>query len=416
MPDSNVIILGGGAIGLSTAYFMNRSGFDVTVIDANELNSDIICSWGNSGMIVPSHIVPLAAPGVIKQGLKWLLDAESPFSIEFKPSIEMISWLWKFRKAANPGHVRAGAKLLQELGLRSRSLYLDIGDKIDIGLETNGILMLCNSELAIEDELKVSKMARDLGMNAVDLDQSGVQKLETGMTTNVIGGVHYPLDCNIDPILFMDLMQKYLIQKGVKFYYNKPVTELIINEDKIESVKSNNESWSADYIVLSAGSFSSKLIKKIGLKMPLMGGKGYSYTLESPQKKPSIPAILIEARIASTPMGSKWRFGGTMTVTDSNRSINQRKLLAMARFVKNYYPEYDSSWVHGCDPWVGLRPLSADGIPYIGSFKKFPNLIAATGHAMMGISMAPVTGEIVNNLILGKKPNFNLDMLSPDRF
>jgi D-amino-acid dehydrogenase len=88
----------------------------------------------------------------------------------------------------------------------------------------------------------------------------------------------------------------------------------------------------------------------------------------------------------------------------------------MARFVKNYYPEYDSSWVHGCDPWVGLRPLSADGIPYIGSFNKFPNLIAATGHAMMGISMAPVTGEIVNNLILGKKPNFNLDMLSPDRF
>ncbi len=416
MSHSNVIIIGGGAIGLSTAYYLNRSGLSVTIVDANEPNSEIICSWGNSGMIVPSHIVPLAAPGVIKQGLKWLLDAESPFSIELKPSLEMLSWLLKFRKAANSNHVESGAKLLQELGLRSRKLYLDIGEKIDIGLETNGILMLCNSESAMEEEFKISKMARDLGMEAIDLDQSGVQKLETGMRVDVKGGVHYPLDCNIDPVLFMDLMKTYLIQNGVTINYKKPITEIIVNQNRVESVKSNNESWSADYVVLSAGSFSSKLVKQIGLKMPLMSGKGYSYTLESPKTKPSVPAILIEARIASTPMGKKWRFGGTMTVTDSNRLINKKKLYAMARYVKNYYPEYESSWVHGFKPWVGLRPLSADGIPYIGSFKKIPNLIAATGHAMMGISMAPVTGEIINNIISGQKSNFNLKMLSPDRF
>ena len=416
MSHSNVIIIGGGAIGLSAAYYLNRSGLSVTIVDANEPNSEIICSWGNSGMIVPSHIVPLAAPGVIKQGLKWLLDAESPFSIELKPSLEMLSWLLKFRKAANSNHVESGAKLLQELGLRSRKLYLDIGEKIDIGLETNGILMLCNSESAMEEEFKISKMARDLGMEAIDLDQSGVQKLETGMRVDVKGGVHYPLDCNIDPVLFMDLMKTYLIQNGVTINYKKPITEIIVNQNRVESVKSNDESWSADYVVLSAGSFSSKLVKQIGLKMPLMSGKGYSYTLESPKTKPSVPAILIEARIASTPMGKKWRFGGTMTVTDSNRLINKKKLYAMARYVKNYYPEYESSWVHGFKPWVGLRPLSADGIPYIGSFKKIPNLIAATGHAMMGISMAPVTGEIINNIISGQKSNFNLKMLSPDRF
>ena len=293
---------------------------------------------------------------------------------------------------------------------------MNIGEKIDVGLETNGILMLCNSESAIEEEFKISKMARDLGMEAIDLDQSGVRKIETGMRVDVKGGVHYPLDCNIDPVLFMDLMKKHLVQNGVNINYNKPVTEIVVNQNKVESVKSNDESWSADYVVLSAGSFSSKIVKKIGIKMPLMSGKGYSYTLESPQKKPSLPAILIEARIASTPMGEKWRFGGTMTVTDSNRLINKKKLNAMARYVKNYYPEYESSWVNGFKPWVGLRPLSADGIPYIGSFKKFPNLIAATGHAMMGISMAPVTGEIVNNIISEQKPNFDLDMLSPDRF
>ncbi|SVC57315.1 uncharacterized protein METZ01_LOCUS310169, partial [marine metagenome] len=117
MPHSDVIIIGGGAIGLSSAYYINRMGYEVTVIDNNTPDQYDSCSWGSSGMIVPSHIVPLAAPGVIKQGLKWLLDPESPFSIEFKPTFEMVSWLWKFRKAANPRHVKDGAELLRQLNM-----------------------------------------------------------------------------------------------------------------------------------------------------------------------------------------------------------------------------------------------------------------------------------------------------------
>ncbi|MDP6339050.1 MAG: FAD-dependent oxidoreductase [Candidatus Marinimicrobia bacterium] len=416
MERSDVIIIGGGAVGLSCAYYLNQAGYNVTILDGGTADKKSSCSWGNSGMVVPSHIVPLAAPGVIKKGLKWLLDPESPFSIEFKPSLEMISWLWKFRRATNPNHVKAGAKVFRELGFTSRSLYLELGQEMDFGLESRGILMLCNSEKVLEEEFAISAMARELGMEGVDLDQRGVKAIETGMDTAILGGVHYPMDCNINPVLFLDVMQKYLRAGGVKIQYNTMIHGFQTNNGEIESVETKQGKWKANQFVLSAGSVAGKLAGIIGLKMPMMAGKGYSVTMESPVKKPALPAILIEARIASTPMGPNWRFGGTMTVTDSDRKINIRKLKAMLKSVQDYYPEYDLSWTEGLDPWVGLRPLSADGLPYIGPFKEYPNLIAATGHAMQGISLSPVTGKLVRDIISKKETGFDMDMLSPDRF
>ena len=416
MPHSDVIIIGGGAIGLSSAYYINRMGYEVTVIDNNTPDQYDSCSWGSSGMIVPSHIVPLAAPGVIKQGLKWLLDPESPFSIEFKPTFEMISWLWKFRKAANSKHVKHGADLLRQLSMHSRSLYLELDETMDFGLETNGILMLCNREDTLKEELAVSAMARDIGMTAEDLNPSEVNKLETGMLTDIAGGVHYPMDCHVNPVSYLFEMKKVLLESNVKIIHETKVEGLSIENGKVISVTTGKNTWTGKNFVLSAGSFSAELVNKIKLKIPLMAGKGYSVTMESPPQKPAIPAILVEARIASTPMGHTWRFGGTMTVTQGSRLINQRKLNAMLRNVKNYYPEYDLSWTESLNPWVGLRPLSADGLPYIGAFQEYPNLFAATGHAMLGVSLAPLTGYLISQIIAGKSIDYDMTMLSPDRF
>ena len=416
MPHSDVIIIGGGAIGLSSAYYINRMGYEVTVIDNNTPDQYDSCSWGSSGMIVPSHIVPLAAPGVIKQGLKWLLDPESPFSIEFKPTFEMVSWLWKFRKAANPRHVKHGAELLRQLNMHSRSLYLELDETMDFGLETNGILMLCNREDTLKEELAVSAMARDIGMTAEDLNPSEVNKLETGMLTDIAGGVHYPMDCHVNPVSYLFEMKKVLIESNVKIIHKTNVERLSIENGKVISVTTGKDTWTGKKFVLSAGSFSAKLVNKIKLKIPLMAGKGYSVTVKSPPQKPAIPAILVEARIASTPMGHTWRIGGTMTVTQGSRLINQRKLNAMLRNVQNYYPEYDLSWTESLNPWVGLRPLSADGLPYIGAFQEYPNLFAATGHAMLGVSLAPLTGYLISQIIAGESIDYDMRMLSPDRF
>ena len=416
MPQSDIVIIGGGAIGLSTAYYLNLKGFDVTVLDSNTSDQYASCSWGSSGMIVPSHIVPLAAPGVIKQGLKWLLDPESPFSIEFKPSIEMISWLLKFRNAANKNHVKQAADLLRNLSMHSRSLYKDLDQKMDFGFETKGILMLCKGEKALEKEVAVSDMAHEIGMKTKNLNPSEVRNLETGMKTTIAGGVYYPSDAHVNPGLYLSSMKKLLLESNVKIIHETNVEVINIDKGKISSIMTKNDSWEAKNFVLCAGSFSSNLVKQINLKMPLMGGKGYSISIENPPKKPALPAILVEARIASTPFRETWRIGGTMTVTHGSTKVNKRKLNAMIRNVKEYYPEYNLSWAESLKPWVGLRPLSADGLPYIGSFKKYSNLIAATGHAMLGVSLAPVTGYLVSKIISKESSEYDMNLLSPDRF
>jgi len=416
LPHSDIVIIGGGAIGLSSAYYLNQKGFDVTILDSNDKNLYNSCSWGSSGMIVPSHIVPLAAPGVIKQGLKWLLDPESPFSIEFKPSIEMISWLLKFRKAANKKHVKQAADLLRNLSMDSRSLYKKLNEQIDFEFETKGILMLCKGEKTLKEEIAVSVMAQDIGMKAKNLNPAEINKLETGMKTEIAGGVYYPSDAHFNPGLYLSSMKKILINSGVKIFHKTKVHSINIDKEKITSVNTEHDNWKAKKFILCAGSFSSKLVKQIKLKMPLMGGKGYSISIDNIQKKPALPAILVEARIASTPMGKIWRLGGTMTVTQGSTKINNRKLSAMVRNVKKYYPEYNISSAQSLKPWVGLRPLSADGLPYIGPFKKYPNLIAATGHAMLGVSLAPVTGHLVSNIISEESFDYDMKLLSPDRF
>ncbi len=416
MPKSDVIVIGGGAIGLSSAYYLNRAGYSVTVLDDQSSDQIGSCSWGNAGMVCPSHFVPLAAPGVVKQGLKWLMDPESPFSIDFSPSLEMIQWLWQFRKAANEAHVKHAANTLRELGMYSRSLFIELDQKLDFGFTQDGILMLCSEDETLDHELSVSKMARDIGMEAIDLDPDGVAKTETGMATDLAGGVYYPLDCHVNPVTFLSEMKKHLTASGVTIHHNTAVISVDGDQNKIMAVHSENESWEGDHFVLAAGSFSSKLIQSLGLKMPLMAGKGYSVTMDSPPQKPAIPAILVEARIASTPMGPTWRFGGTMTVTQRSRKINERKLHAMLRAVSNYYPDYGYDWTSTLEPWVGLRPLSADGVPYIGAFEAYPNLIAATGHAMLGVSLASGTGQLVTDIISGNNPAVDLSMLKPDRF
>ena len=168
LKKSEIIIIGGGAVGLSCAYYLNQAGYEVTVLDMGTVDKKSSCSWGNSGMIVPSHIVPLAAPGVIKQGIKWLLDPESPFSIEFNLSVEMISWLWKFRKAANPEHVKAGANVFRELGLSSRSLYLELGREMDFGLESKGISLAPVTGKLVHDIISKKEMDFDMSMLSPD--------------------------------------------------------------------------------------------------------------------------------------------------------------------------------------------------------------------------------------------------------
>jgi len=414
--QSDIIIVGAGAIGLCSAFYLNEAGFSVIIVDREPEKSEATCSFGNAGMIVASHIIPLAAPGVVRQGLKWLLDPESPFSIDFRFDANLLTWLWKFKKAANQRHMEMAAILLSELGLRSRSLYEDLSKELDFNLKTKGILMLCHLDKTLEEEIKTAAWVKELGMEAKVMSREKIQSLQPGITVSAVGGVHYPLDAHIDPNAFMSRIREYLLAKGVRILYDQDVKQVEIKGQKVTAILTVSDRFEAEFYVLAAGAHSPELVNSLPVTLPMQSGKGYSLTIHDPPKMPRIPALLIESRVAMTPLENKLRIGGTMTITGTDRSINQHKINGILKSIPKYFPEFNSDWSEGVDVWVGLRPCSPDGLPYIGKFGKVKNLVSATGHAMLGISLAPITGKLVLQIIKGQKTEVNINALSPDRF
>ena len=415
--SKEVLIIGAGAVGLSCALHCARKGHRVTVIERNGASRDG-CSFGNAGMIVPSHFVPLAAPGMVKLGLKWMWNPESPFYIKPRLDGELFDWAIKFWRAANTEHVRRSAPLIRDLSFTSRAMFEEIAAQTqnEIGLVTRGLLMLCQTQYGLDDEAKYAAQANQLGVPAEVLNAQQVAKLDPDVTMAVAGAVYFPKDAHFTPEKYLAMLQRQCEQAGVKFDWNSEVNGLIVRENKIAAVRTSRGEFSADEIILCGGSWSPVIARELGLKIPIQAGKGYSLTLPQPRELPQLCSIFTEARIAITPMGSSLRFGGTMEIAGLNEDINPVRVRGIIKAVPKYFPKFAPEDFEGVQPWRGLRPCSPDGLPYLGRTAKFSNLILATGHAMMGMSLSPITGQLVGEIVSGEKPAFDLGLLSPDRY
>ena len=415
--SKSVLIIGAGAVGLSCALHCARKGHRVTVVERGGAQRDG-CSFGNAGMIVPSHFVPLAAPGMVKLGLKWMWNPESPFYIKPRLDGELFDWALKFWRAANAEHVRRSAPLLRNLSFASRALFEEFAaqPENDIGLTTRGLLMLCKTQHTLDDEAEFAAQANSLGVPAEVLNATQVAKLDPGVTMAVAGAVYFPRDAHFTPDRYLAVLQSQAEKLGVVFKWNTEVTGLETRGGKIVSVRTASEAVSADEIILCGGSWSPLLVRELGLKIPIQAGKGYSLTLAQPRELPQLCSIFTEARMAITPMGSSLRFGGTMEISGLNENINLVRVRGIIKSVPQYFPKFTPEDFADIQPWRGLRPCSPDGLPYLGRTAKFSNLIIATGHAMMGMSLSPITGQIVSEFVSGEKPAFDLSLFSPDRY
>jgi D-amino-acid dehydrogenase len=417
MPKS-IVIVGGGVIGLSTAYYAARRGHEVTVLERNAEQRDG-CSFGNAGMVVPSHFVPLAAPGMVALGFKWMWNPASPFYIKPRLNWDLISWGLKFWRAANAGHVRRSAPLLRDLSLASRNGFEELAalPGNDFGLVKKGLLMLCKTEHAWEEEIRAAGQAEKLGIRAVILDASKTAALDPGVRMDIAGSVHYPKDCHLSPNRFMAGLQRELGGLGVKFSYDTEVTGWRMSGgNRIEAVQTSRGDFVGDEYVLSGGSWSPVVARDLRLKLPMQAGKGYSLTLPKPRQLPEICAILVEARVAVTPMGGALRVGGTMEIAGLNEEINPVRVQGVISAVPRYYPEFKPEDFAGVQPWRGLRPCTPDGLPYLGRTRRYGNLVIATGHAMMGLSLGPITGRLAAEILSEEKPSIEIQLLNPDRY
>ena len=415
--SKRIVIIGAGVIGLCTAYYCARRGFNVTVVERKPERRDG-CSFGNAGMIVPSHFVPLAAPGMVKLGLKWMWNPPSPFYIKPRLSADLISWGIKFWRAANAEHVRRSAPLLRDLSLASRKCFEEFValPNTDFGLVKKGLLMLCKTQHAFDEEAKFAAQARTLGVPAEVLDAKQTAALDPGARMEIAGAVLFPMDCHLTTDRFMAALQHQCSTLGVRFVWDAEVRHLAALGKQVAAIKTDLGEFDFDELVVCVGSWSQGLARMLGLRIPVQAGKGYSLTLTKPCQLPQLCSICTEARVAVTPMGEKLRVGGTMEIAGLNEYINPIRVRGIIDSFCRYFPEFRSEDFDGIQPWRGLRPCSPDGLPFIGRTVKFANLSIASGHGMMGLSLGPITGRLMTQILSGEKPVWDIAMLSPDRY
>jgi D-amino-acid dehydrogenase len=326
-------------------------------------------------------------------------------------------WTWRFCQSANADHVARAAPLLRDLHLESRRLYEALAEELDdFGYTERGIVQLCKTEQGLNEETETGKQAERLGIPAHPLTPAECRKLEPNVRLTVAGGVYYPKDAHLSPEKLVASLERALRERGVQFRWSEEVIGFSAGPHSIEGVKTRNETLPADAFVLAAGSWSSPLMKTLGMRLPMMGGRGYSLTLPQPPVTLTTPALLIEARVAVTPMGTSLRFGGTMEIVRPDVPENPARVRGIVKSIPDYLPDFSPKDFRQIPAWSGYRPLSPDGMPYVGAFRRYPNLYAATGHAMMGVSLAPITGHLLADLISDSKPALDIQRLAPDRF
>ncbi|MBT8182846.1 MAG: FAD-binding oxidoreductase, partial [Eudoraea sp.] len=288
------------------------------------------------------------------------------------------------------------------------------GDLGDFQLDRKGLLMLYKTDKAAEEEMQVAAKAKQLGLEIDFLNKKELKAIEPDINIEAKGAIHYECDGHMTPTEFMPKMLTYLKNAGVIIKSNEEILDIAALSNKIHQLITTKSTYEADEIVLAAGSWSGQLSKKIRIQLPLQAGKGYRINVDRPTGI-TIPAILVEAKVAVTPMRGFTRFAGTMEFSGINTIIRKERVKAIAKAANDFYPDVEITAMEIENAKSGMRPVSPDGLPYIGRCPDFKNLTIATGHAMMGWSLGPVTGKLVTEIIDGKIPSIDIGLFAPER-
>lgn len=419
-----VHIIGGGIIGLCSAYYLNSLGEEVTIIDKSELTTG--CSHGNAGMIVPSHFIPLAAPGVINKGLRWMFKPSSPFFIRSIMDKDLLQWLWKFYKSCNLQNVEQSMALLYDANNHSVSLYSELTELLkgktdqssisNFKFQRRGLLLLYRDEKTRKEELETAEVATTLGLEAIELNEEEIKALNPGCVIVAMGGIYYPGDAHIDPAMFMGQMIQYLRAKGVKFILSEEIIGFRQSLDRIETITTNKQEIKVDDVLIAAGSWSGKLMKFINRRLLIQDGKGYSMSFSGFSNTPAIPTILAAEKVSISPYKSAFRLGGTLEISRLSNKIDIKRLDGILNSFSQYFPDIPVERPQLSEVWYGFRPLSPDGLPYIGRISGFQNCFINSGHAMLGMSLGPISGLLISQIMTNTKTSIPVHLFNPGRF
>ncbi len=412
---SDILIVGGGIIGLMCAYYLVKEGKSVVILDKNP--SNVACSHGNCGLVTPSHALPLNNPKLIMRSLKWIFQKNSPFYIRPQMNGRFISWMLTFAMNAYNSKLKERSMWGRyNLLLSSKTLFEELfeTEKIACHWNPNGVLMAYKHEKFFNEYAKKNDFLSEIGLSAKPIVDEQLRAKEPALKDDIYGAWFYEVDASLKPDDLVYGMQKILKKKEVEFVDGCEVTAFTEEGSKIKSVITSKGNFTANQIVIATGAWSALLEKSLQLKIPVIPGKGYSITMKSPNISPKIPCFLEEKKVVATPWNGTYRLGGTMEFTGYNNKKNKVRLQNLKNVAKEYLHEpYTDETI---EEWNGWRPMTNDGLPIISKSLVHDNVTIACGHNMVGLSMATGTGKLVSELIANKTAHLDASVYSINRF
>lgn len=411
-PD--IVVVGAGVIGVCAAHELAARGHTVTLLDQRDVCAG--SSYGNAGLIVPSHCVPLSEPGIVRQGLKWMLDPESPFYIKPRLDRDLIRWLWKFNRSCTNRHVAKATPVLREMHLNSLKRYETFAERLDFSYEHRGSFYACNTEAGLAHKIADARIAGRAGIRIEVLDPDAIAKLIPETRVSAVGGVFYPEDAHLQPAQFVRALAEDGRDRGVDIRPDTQVLGFDAHAGRVQSVRTTRGGFEADTFLLCAGSWSPTVTGDLDVDLPIQPAKGYSITFERPPNCPSLPIMMTESKVGVTPMADTFRFAGTLELAGLDMSINRRRVDAILNAMPGYFPDLSADRMRLIEIWRGMRPCTPDGLPLLGRTQAYGNLVIGAGHATIGISLGPESGHILANIVEGKPSGYPAEAISPDRF
>lgn len=413
--QEQVVIVGGGVIGAACAYYLAKSGRQVTIVEAGEFGKQ--CSHANCGLVCPSHALPLTEPGAVGKTIRSLFQRNAPFRIKPRWDPKLWSWFWKFARRCNKKQMLFAAKPRAELLSTSMALYRDLMETELTGCEweTRGSLYVYQNEEPFAKYAKTDQLLTEyFGLAAQRIESAALEGMEPSLKPGLAGAWYYEVDAHLRPDRLMQAWKRVLTDLGVTLLENQRVEDFVRQQGRAVAVKTSAGEIAADLFVVATGAWTPWLNKQLGCKIPIQPGKGYSITMPRPEKCPSMPLLFPEHKVAVTPMQSGYRLGSTMEFAGYDTRIDPRRLQALQDGAEVYLQQPASKPIE--EEWYGWRPMTYDGLPVIDRTPAMHNVLVAAGHNMLGVSMAPATGKIVNAMVNGEAAEIDPSPFSITRF
>jgi len=411
-----VVVVGGGVIGTACAYYLAKGGARVVLLERERIGAG--ASEGNAGCISPGH-PPLNRPGRVSKALRQMLDPTSPLYIRPAWNPGLWRWLLGFARYCTDSHVATAMRVMAPLGKRSLALLDELvrDERLECEYRADGYYEISSSESGLEEARHDAGLLASHGYTPEIVDADDLRRREPAIGPDVIGGVHYPEGATVDPRLFLTRLTAAAQRAGVEVREGADVRSITMRSGRAAGVRlAAGSQEECDAVVIATGPYSLRVAGKVGVRLPVQPGKGYHRDIGiGPNGAPAlrIACVLTESSVFCTPLYHFVRFAGTMEFSGINRVMRPERLRQLTRAAREVFPGLGSA--RASSEWCGLRPMSVDGMPIIGSLGDVEGLSVATGHGMLGLTLAPVTGEIIARHVLEGGDPRTAD-LSPQRF